>query len=265
MSKKAITIVAVILAATAVTLAALFILEATDTINLFGNDEQISEHDDKSDKNDSKINHAKSRMNTQGGSELVYFVNAENPDDKQMETIVNMLRIRLDALGYTEATVSIPNKNLIKVEIPSLTDPQKVASNLGATAQLQFMDARDNVVLTSTDIKSASVQHGQITEFGTAGNYVEIKLTAEGREKFKKATENAIALKSTGENYISIVMDDTDISMPYVEQIIDSEVCVISGDFTKESAKALAANIRSGQLPFTLELVDTHLVAPSEK
>ena len=268
MSKKTITIIAVILGVTTVIFAVLFTLEATNIISIFGNVEQTSELNDKSDKNGSDTDNAdntENLMDTEGGSVIVYYADAENPTDEQMDSVLKMLKTRLDGLGYTEAQITNPSENIIEVKIPSLADPQEVIPSLGETAKLEFMDTKGNVVLTGNDVKTATTQYGELTEFGAAEYYVEITLTPEGREKFKKATENAAALKSTGENYIAIAMDGTIISMPYVHETIDSSVCVISGDFDEPVAKSFAAAIRSGQLPFSLKLIEQRTVSPAEK
>ena len=200
-------------------------------------------------------------LDLKGGSVIVFEAQEANPSDEQMDTVVNMMRIRLDGLGYTEATITRQGTNKVRIEIPSVSDPDDAASTLGATAQLQFMDAQGNVVLTGADIETATAQYGQITELGAAENYVELKLKPEGRDKFTTATANAAALKSTGENFIAIVMDNNLLSMPYVEQTINSDTCTISGSFDAKSAQSLAANIRSGQLPFTLSQVELRAIS----
>jgi preprotein translocase subunit SecD len=48
-------------------------------------------------------------------------------------------------------------------------------------------------------------------------------------------------------------MEDEVISQPRVSSMIDSDSCVITGDFTAETAKALADQINVGVMPFTFE------------
>ena len=99
-------------------------------------------------------------LDLKGGSVIVFEAQEANPSDEQMDTVVNMMRIRLDGLGYTEATITRQGTNKVRIEIPSVSDPDDAASTLGATAQLQFMDAQGNVVLTGADIETASAQYG---------------------------------------------------------------------------------------------------------
>ena len=200
-------------------------------------------------------------LDLKGGSVIVFEAQEENPTDEQMDTVTNMMRTRLDGLGYSEATVTRQGSTKVRIEIPSVSDPDEAAATLGATAQLQFVDAQGNVVLTGADIATASAQYGQISELSAAQNYVELTLKPEGRDKFAVATANAAALASSNQNYIAIMMDELVISMPSVAEQIDSENCIISGDFTAETAQALAANIRSGQLPFSLSQVELRAIS----
>ncbi len=200
-------------------------------------------------------------LDLKGGSVIVFEAQEANPTDEQMDSVTNMMRIRLDGLGYNEAQITRQGTNKVRIEIPSVSDPDSAASTLGATAQLQFMDAQGNVVLTGADVKNATAQYGQIKELGAAENYVELELTPDGVKKFTTATANAVALKSTGENYIAIMMDGQPLSVPFVDQTINSDTCTISGDFTAQSAQSLAANIRSGQLPFTLSQVELRAIS----
>ncbi len=200
-------------------------------------------------------------LDLKGGSVIVFEAQEADPSDEQMDTVANMMRTRLDGLNYSEATVTRQGTNKVRIEIPSVSDPKEAAETLGATAQLQFVDAKGNVVLTGADVKTASAQYGQLSELGAAENFVELELTEEGRQKFATATANAVALASSNENFIAIMMDELIISMPSVQETIDSDTCVISGGFDAASAQALAANIRSGQLPFSLSQVELRAIS----
>jgi len=191
-------------------------------------------------------------LDLKGGSVIVLeAATEETPTDEQMDAVSNMMRTRLDELGYTEANISLQGSNQVRVEIPSLDNPTDAAEFLGATAQLEFWNANNEVVLTGADIETASAQYGQVKELGGSENYVELKLTDEGVQKFSAATAAAVSAPA-GQNYISIVMDGVVLSSPAVENQITDDTCVISGDFDAERANKLAAQIRAGQLPFGL-------------
>ena len=61
---------------------------------------------------------------------------------------------------------------------------------------------------------------------------------------------------------MAIVMDNQVISSPSVSSQIDSDSCVISGSFTRDSASELADLINAGQIPFSLKQVELRSVGP---
>ena len=188
-------------------------------------------------------------LDLKGGS--VIEAQEKSPTDEQMDTVAGMMRTRLDALGYSEAVVTRQGAKKVRIEIPSISNPEEAADTLGATAQLKFVDAEGKEVLTGSDVKSASAEFGKVSEMGNAEHYVSLQLTSEGTKKFSEAT-GRISKLPEGQNIIAIMMDQTVISAPRVQTQITDDSCIITGDFDAESAKALAANIKSGQLPFSL-------------
>ncbi len=200
-------------------------------------------------------------LDLKGGSVIVFEAQEANPSEEQMNTVANMMRTRLDGLGYSEATVTRQGTKKVRIEIPSISDPEQAAASLGATAQLKFVDYEGTEVLTGSDVKTASYEYGPTSEMGASEHYVSLTLTPEGAKKFSEATARVASLASSGSNYIAILMDDMIISAPMVSQQIDSEECIISGSFEAESAKALASNIRSGQLPFSLAQVELRAIS----
>lgn len=198
-----------------------------------------------------------------GGSVIVYEADAESASAADMSKVESIMRKRLDGLGYTEATVSLQGEKRVRIEIPSITDPEEAVKKLGATAQLTFADADGNVVMTGADIKNATKMYGAVSENGISQNYVQLELNAEGVQKFADATGAAAARAAEGKNYIAIVLDDQVVSAPSVQEQINSDTAVITGDFTPEEAMELANLISSGQLPFNLINVELRSVGPT--
>lgn len=198
-----------------------------------------------------------------GGSVIVYEAEADHASAEDMSKVESIMRKRLDGLGYTEATVSIQGEKRVRIEIPSITDPEEAVSKLGQTAQLTFADADGNVVMTGSDIKSAKKMYGPVSEMGPSQNYVQLELKAEGVQKFADATGAAAARSAEQKNYIAIIMDDQIVSAPFVEEQINSDTAVITGDFTPEAAVDLANLISAGQLPFNLKNVELRSVGPT--
>ncbi|MBE7015757.1 MAG: protein translocase subunit SecD [Ruminococcaceae bacterium] len=194
-----------------------------------------------------------------GGSVISFEASKENPTEAEMDIVEAIFNARLMNAGYTEARIS-RNGGQITVEIPSVTDTDEAASLLGSTAKLTFRDADNNIVLDgATDIKNAEYQFGQASATSASEAYVQLTLTTEAVSKFADATRKAAA-ESEGRNYISIVMDENEISRPSVKEEINSETCIIQGDFTPETAQQLANQIKSGQLPFELTTISKETI-----
>ena len=208
-------------------------------------------------------------LDLNGGSVIVFKAEKENPTAEEMDTVAALLRTRLDNMGYTESDISVQGSDSVRVEIPSFSNPEEAAESLGATAQLKFFDnsAIDQTtgqfvegakeVLNGKHIKDASSQYGQTSDLGSASYYVQLELTEEGRKAFYDATSRNVGQP------IYIAMDNAIISAPTVQQAINDTTCIITGEFTQEEAKNLAANIKSGQLPFSLSPVEVRAVSPT--
>ena len=202
-----------------------------------------------------------------GGSRIVY--EAQIPDgydmsnlSDDMNSVQKVIRQRLTDKGFTEATVTLTGDNRVTVEIPQITNPEEAVQTLGTTAQLLFMDADGTEWLTGEDISKASYGYGQPTGTEVTDiHYVQVQFTSEGRQKFAEATA-AVSARTDGTNQLYIVMDNQIISYPSVSQTIDSDSCVISGSFTRESAQELADLINAGQIPFSLTQVELRSVGP---
>ena len=202
-----------------------------------------------------------------GGSRIVY--EAEIPDGynqanlaDDMNSVQKVIRQRLTDKGFTEATVTLTGDNRVTVEIPQITNPEEAVQTLGTTAQLTFVDADGKEWLTGSDIKKATYGYGRPTgNEVTDVHYVQVQFTSEGQKKFAEATGN-IAARTDGTNIMAIVMDNQVISSPSVSSQIDSDSCVISGSFTRDSASELADLINAGQIPFSLKQVELRSVGP---
>lgn len=198
-----------------------------------------------------------------GGSVITYEAQADNPTDEQMQSVENVLRTRLDSLGYSEATVSRQGEKKVRIEIPAIQDPQQAVQTLGKTAVLTFRDSDGNTVLEAADVDSAVAAYAAVDETGVAVHHVKLNLKDSGVDKFYQATSMA-ATKGAGNNYIAIMLDEEVISQPTVKQAINSKECVISGGFADSTETAeLAALINSGNLPFSIKDVELSSIGPT--
>lgn len=200
-----------------------------------------------------------------GGSVITFQTVDENGNDiiasdEDLSTIERVFEARMESEGYTEHRISKDNEGKITVEIPSVRETDKAAELLASVAKLEFKDADGNVVLDGSGIKSAKYEYGQTDTSTGSSHHVTVTFTPEAKQKFTEATRIAAAASSTGKNYISIEMDGQLISDPRVSKTIDSDSCVITGDFDAESAKKLANQIQSGKLPVDIKKVSQETV-----
>jgi preprotein translocase subunit SecD len=114
------------------------------------------------------------------------------------------------------------------------------------------------VEVDGTDIADASAGY-QTSQNGQPTNVVEVQLkfTGEGAKKFGDVTTRLIGLQGV-QNQFAIVLDKQVISAPTTQAAITNGQASITGNFTIESARALANQLKFGALPmsFTLQTQD---------
>lgn len=195
-----------------------------------------------------------------GGTRIVYEAEkGANPTEDQLASVENVLRTRLDALGYTEGTVTRSGSDRFVVEIPGESNTDDAVAKLGSTAQLEFRNADGDVVLEGNDIVKAEEAYGDPTNSGVAQYYISLKLSEDAVDKFSEATGKAAAAGSD-KNYIAIYLDETEISKPSVSEKLTTSDVVITGRYTKDEARDMAALISSGKLAFSLDVAQTEVV-----
>lgn len=169
---------------------------------------------------------------------------------------------RLDAQRITDREVYTDyNKNRIIVRFPWKSDeknfdPEKAIKELGSTANLNFKDPKGTIILEGKDVDKAEAAPD--TEH--SGYYcVELTFKSSGTKKFADATTRL----APNHEAISINMDNTQLTNPNVQEAITGGKCSIQGNYTAESAKALADKINGGALPFALVSDNYNAISPT--
>ena len=187
-----------------------------------------------------------------GGVSITYQVKDKNPTKEEMSDTIYKLQKRVEQYS-TEASVYQEGDDRINIEIPGVTDANKILDELGKPGSLSFQTADGETVLTGTDVKSASAKSGQ-DDMGNKEYSVELNLTKLGTKKFATATQNNIGKQ------IAIIYDGETISSPVVQSAITGGQAYITGDFTYEEADNLASTIRIGGLKLELEELRSNVV-----
>ena len=183
-----------------------------------------------------------------------------------MNQTKSVLENRVNAMGISEAQVSIEGNNRIRVEMPGVENAEEAIEQIGRTAQLQFFLADGTLALTGEGISDSQIA----TDSNNGGYKITIDFTAEGSNLFADATEKAysgqVESKMTDEEgnpvantAIVIALDDEVISAPTVNEKINSRSCEITrpGGFSETEASGLSALIRGGALPANLTEINS--------
>lgn len=205
-----------------------------------------------------------------GGVYTVY--EADNSGDiedfnSKIEGTIKVLRNRLDAKGFTEATITRQGENRIRVEIPinetsQIQDPQQISEFIGKPAKLTIVDPDGNIVVEGEEMLSAKpmvLTSGEIV--------VAFELNDAAAVKFQEATQKCYQYyvdHGSQDAYVQsldIQIDGETISSPVVKKVISGGSAQIEGNFTQEEAQNLAMQIESGALPLNLSEIEVRSIS----
>jgi preprotein translocase subunit SecD len=203
--------------------------------------------------------------------------------ENAMKDATEVVRRRIDELGTREPTIIQQGSNRIVVQVPGLSDPKALKDLLGKTARLEFklVDltadpaavARGQVpagsqilpypaqgapiaVKRTTIISGDQLADARQTYDQNGQPNVTINFNADGGRRFAKVTQ-----ENTGKPF-AIIVDNSVISAPNINEPILGGSATISGGFTVDSANQLAIALRSGKLPVDLTVVQESTVSP---
>ena len=188
-----------------------------------------------------------------GGVSITYQAKDENPSSEDMADTQYKLQQRVQNYS-SEAEVYQEGSNRINIDIPGVTDANKVLEELGKPGSLQFYDENMQTVLEGTDVASAKPVIYKDQKTGANSYDVALTFTEEGAKKFAEVTAANVGKR------IAIVYDGTLYSNPVVQQAITGGQASISGMTTYEEADRLASTIRIGSLSLELEELRSNVV-----
>jgi preprotein translocase subunit SecD len=209
--------------------------------------------------------------------------------DAAMETAIEVVRKRIDALGTREPDIRRLGSSRIDVQVPGLKNPQALIDLLGKTAKLEFKlvdqtaspnDIAQGIappgseIVPCLDVQSCAGQPAiavkrlggikgdsltnavQSNDQRTNEAVVSITFDQQGGARFAKLTTENV------NKPFAIILDGKVISAPNINEPILGGSAQISGSFTVESANQLAIALRSGALPVDLRVVEQRTVGP---
>lgn len=192
-------------------------------------------------------------LDLSGGVSITYqTVGTDEPDPEDMSDTIYKLQQRVTSYS-TEAQVYQEGPNRINIEIPGVSDANKILEELGKPGSLEFRLEDGTVVLTGTQVATASAKTHQ-DEMGNRSYVVQLDMTPDGATAFAEATAANVG------KVIEIVYDQEIISAPVVNEAIPGGTAVISGMANIDEAQILASSIRIGSLSLELEEIRSNVV-----
>ena len=209
---------------------------------------------------------------------------AEADRTDALDSLKNVIERRVNLLGLSEANVQTTrsgDKNRILVELAGVENPSEAISVIGQVAQLKFkierektpeeleaetqmvvdpetgetvidpntfnqMPAFDDTDLTGAELRKSTVIFGQTT----GEPQIQLQFNADGTRKFRTLTEENIGKR------VAIYLDEAMLIAPVVNAPILDGTAIITGGFTLNDAKLVAAQLNGGALPVPVSVIE---------
>lgn len=218
------------------------------------------------------------------GNTLVLKLNPQAITDlstKAVEQSISIVRRRIDETGVNEPIVARQGQSRVLVELPGVSEPDRIKRLLGSTAKMTFRlvapegttSGAEVEMLPMTDASSGPAKlpvyrHVEVDganlirasaslDQRAGGWVVNFALDSMGTRRFAD-----VSTKHVGRPF-AIVLDNKVISAPVIREPIIGGQGQISGNFTVEAANDLAVLLRAGALPAPLTIVEERTVGPS--
>ena len=197
---------------------------------------------------------------------------------------MEVIRSRIDELGTTEPTIQRQGDTRVMVQVPGFGDSERLKNIISQTARLTFHMVYPGLSAAQAEAQGLPVGT-MILPSQDGGRELLYEDVAIGGESlvdaqpaydqqrgipvvsFKFDTRGAITFgeltsKNVGQRF-AIVLDDTVITAPVIQQPITGGSGQISGSFTTASANDLAVLLRAGALPASLDVIEERTVDAS--
>ncbi len=201
--------------------------------------------------------------------------------DTTLRSAIEVIRTRVDALGTKEPNIVREGVNRILLQLPGETDVN--IDEITKPARLEFrmvveganldnpppgvevfaFDADVNpdregeriAVRSQIEIRGDQLAEASqgFDQDGVVG--VNLRFDAAASRRFGELSRN------TGSRF-AMILDGQVLSAPVFREYIPSGVAIITGEFSIQSAKALAVNLSSGSLPAELTVEERSVIGP---
>lgn len=202
----------------------------------------------------------------------------------RVETILNE---RVNGFGVSEATVQRQGTSAFLVQLPGIQDAQDALKLLGEPGKLEFVDLSSVTDSATIDLLVKQIEvdrSGETTSLAKLDpTKYEAFMTGEVITSAQVTTDEfgnpavSITMDTSGEKVwaevttrlaptqgqIAIILDGIAKSAPSVQNAILTGDTQISGSFTVDEAKRLAAVLQSGAMPVEIQVDESRIVGPT--
>ena len=223
-------------------------------------------------------------LDLQGGTHLVYEADVSKiKGTEQADALVgirDVIERRVNLFGVSEPVVQVDTSgghHRLIVELAGVKNVADAIKMIGKTPFLEFKEERTkaetNKILAaqkkgkmlrvdpyfkSTGLDGRMLKGAQVNFNQNTGQpEIVFKLNGEGKKLFAEITKRNVGKR------VAIYLDGLPISIPVVNEEIDSGDARITGDFTIEKARKLARNLNAGALPVPIKLISQQTVGAS--
>ena len=214
-----------------------------------------------------------------------------NTKEQILSQEIEVVRKRIDALGTREPTIQRQGEDRILVQVPGLSDPNRLIAILGKTAKMTFQlvdESADVNQVVATKIvpigdellpdveggpqpagfpprmlvvqRRVMVAGDRLTSAAAQTNQqtgqwvVTFRFDSVGSREFGDVTKDNVGRR------FAIVLDKQVISAPVVREPILGGSGEIEGNYTVQSAADLAVLLNAGALPAALKVIEERTV-----
>ena len=204
-----------------------------------------------------------------------------------IQASIETIRRRVDAFGTTEPSIQRQGRNRVLVQVPGISDVERLKKLIGETGKLEFrlvdpganaqqvvenkqVPIDDELLYSKGTPPAPYVIKKQVLVSGenlvdaqpgfdqrTGEPIVTFRFDATGAKRFARVTQENVGLP------FAIVLDGKVISAPVIREPILGGSGQISGSFTVPEASDLAVTLRSGALPAKLTVIEERTVGAS--
>ena len=195
---------------------------------------------------------------------------------------IEIVRRRIDATGAIDPQITRQGEDRIIVELPGISDPERVKHLLGTTAKMTFHLVADSAIGSAVPPPGVTIVPMSETSQGTLPIYTHVdvdgadltnasaSIDQQSGEWAVNFTFDSVGARQFGEvtranvgKRFAIVLDNKVIEAPVIRTANTGGSGQITGGFSAQQATDMALLLRAGALPAPLNVIEQRSIGPS--